>query len=90
MKTAIFAVFTYILQDIGGWVPFSITNSSFTLNALSAFLNSSCWFFFNATYLAYFSLDILSGKSKMKQSLKTKLISQLRVFLTAKTSAQAL
>lgn len=41
-------------------------------------------------YSTYFSLDILCGKSKMKQSLKTKLSPQLFVFSTAKMSAQDL
>lgn len=41
-------------------------------------------------YLAYFSLDILCHKSKIKQSLKTKLNPQLCVFLITKTSAQNL
>lgn len=50
-------------------------------------------FFFNATKLLSFfefSLDVLCGKSKIKQSLKTKLSPQLCVFLTAKMSAENL
>jgi len=42
METAKIAVSTYIVQHIGG-VPFSIPNSSFTLNALTASSNCSCF-----------------------------------------------
>lgn len=37
MEIAEVVVPTYIAQDRGGWDPFSIPNSSFTLNSLPAF-----------------------------------------------------
>lgn len=101
METAKITVPTYFVQHISGWVPFSIPNSSFTLNALTVVLNSS-WFglrqndihiFLNAIKwlnLLELSPDIHCGKPKIKQNLKTKLSPQLCVFLTAKTLAQDL
>lgn len=83
METAGVVVTTYVVQNEGGWVPFSIPNSSFTLNSLPAFFfKRSCfdwdkkpWYFYIFNTRKWLNLHNFSAGShgvELKSKLEKK------------------